>query len=608
MRPYGEVLNDIRADKNVSISAIEQFGISKSRWYRFVAGEAELSLKELIDVLTLLTMTFSELAMAVKVPLFRPFSTVSMFAMSLDQLKTDVIGTEKTVAEDGPDDYGYQVAQMVLGIRENGRYDPTLFASLKELLLETESYTIFELNVAGLLAYGLTPKEFMIVYQRFARSITMFNTFLPIDVWGIAMQMHVQAIKKFLIDPNNRNRENTRFILEAIINQPATDDTVELKILRRLAMFVRDDEMLENPALDDLVKAFLDAAERERASVVGLAPSDLNLALIWQIYRAERDSFWQPATTDEHFPVYAAGTEVPYFEHFGKLFQWVVQGKHITTGTIDRAGVSTYKLYRAYKDPDLLRSDDMTVLMRVLRLLPADLDAVVYSQYIDTTHTTWVQYVPELTDPAMYHVMAEVALKNYERLGTRRDLEVSFEYRALDGMARYPGWLSSPMANQLGREIMDELMSIDVWHDHEVRLVKFGLLAIDSLDMIDVWAKQMRRVYEKSYEPYRLIENILEALDLATFRAALLGNRELVAYYTLLARDLGREQVRDGSLWLQWRWAMLDYYEWFFDDPTALVSMLSNFVVDYQTLTGNFAMMMRYRSILQALGKQPKIK
>ena len=29
MRPYGEVLNDIRADKNVSISAIEQFGISK---------------------------------------------------------------------------------------------------------------------------------------------------------------------------------------------------------------------------------------------------------------------------------------------------------------------------------------------------------------------------------------------------------------------------------------------------------------------------------------------------------------------------------------------------------------------------------------------------
>ena len=329
MRPYGEVLNDIRADKNVSISEIEQFGISKSRWYRFVAGEAELSLKELIDVLTLLTMTFSELAMAVKVPLFRPFSTVSMFATSLDQLKNDVIETEKTVAEAGPDDYGYQVAQMVLYIRENGGYDPTLFASLKKLLLENDSYTIFELNVAGLLAYGLTPEEFMVVYQRFARSITMFNTYLPIDVWGIAMQMHVQAIKKFLVDPKNRNRENTRFILEAIINQPATDDTVELKILRRLAMFVRDDEMLEKPALDDLVKAFLDAAERERAGVVGLAPSDLNLALIWQIYRAERDSFWQPATTDEHFPVYAAGTEVPYFEHFGKLFQWVIDRKSV---------------------------------------------------------------------------------------------------------------------------------------------------------------------------------------------------------------------------------------------------------------------------------------
>lgn len=174
----------------------------------------------------------------------------------------------------------------------------------------------------------------------------------------------------------------------------------------------------------------------------------------------------------------------------------------------------------------------MTVLMRGLRLLPAYLDAVVYSQYIDTTHTAWVEYVPELTDPTMDHVMAEVALKNYERLGSRRNLEASFEYRGLDGMARFPGWLSSPVANQLGREIIDELMNIDVWHDHEVRLVKFGLLDIDSLDMIDIWAKLMRQVYEKNYEPYRLIENILEALDLATFRATLIGNRELVAYYT----------------------------------------------------------------------------
>lgn len=135
MRPYGEVMNDIRADQNVSISGIEQFGISKSRWYRFVAGEAELSLKELIDVLTLLTMTFFELAMAAKVPLFRPFSTVSMFALLLDQLKTDVIETEKTVAVAGPDDYGHQLAQMVLYISENGTYNPTLFESLKELLL-----------------------------------------------------------------------------------------------------------------------------------------------------------------------------------------------------------------------------------------------------------------------------------------------------------------------------------------------------------------------------------------------------------------------------------------------------------------------------------------
>ncbi len=80
-------------------------------------------------------MTFFELAMAAKVPLFRLFSTVSMFALLLDQLKTDVIETENTVAVAGPDDYGHQLAQMVLYISENGTYNPTLFESLKELLL-----------------------------------------------------------------------------------------------------------------------------------------------------------------------------------------------------------------------------------------------------------------------------------------------------------------------------------------------------------------------------------------------------------------------------------------------------------------------------------------
>lgn len=72
MRSFGEVLNDIRQDKNVSVAQIEKLGISKSRWYRIAVGEAELSLKELTDVLTLLTMTFSELAIAVGTPLLRP--------------------------------------------------------------------------------------------------------------------------------------------------------------------------------------------------------------------------------------------------------------------------------------------------------------------------------------------------------------------------------------------------------------------------------------------------------------------------------------------------------------------------------------------------------
>lgn len=57
---------------------------------------------------------------------------------------------------------------------------------LTTMLLETENYTLIELNISGLLAALLDPDDFMVVYQRYVRTITMFNTYLPIDVWGIA--------------------------------------------------------------------------------------------------------------------------------------------------------------------------------------------------------------------------------------------------------------------------------------------------------------------------------------------------------------------------------------------------------------------------------------
>ncbi len=600
MRSFGEVLNDIRQDKNVSVAQIEKLGISKSRWYRIAVGEAELSLKELTDVLTLLTMTFSELAIAVGTPLLRPYSIVSLFSMPLPKL-AEAVENERIGAADGPDDYALLAAEIVQDLRTTGDINSDSVAKLTTMLLETENYTLMELNIAGLLAALLGPADFMVVYQRYVRTITMFTTYLPIDIWGIATQMHIQAIKKFLMVPANRSRENTRFILEAIINQPTASGTVELLMLKRLAIYVRDDEAFENPMLDGLVNSMLEAAEREQALTIGLEPSDLNLRKVWDAYRSERETYWRPAENDHHFPVFAAGTELPYFNHFGKLFQWIMAGKNITVDQIEAVGISAYKLKRAYKDPDLLHLSDLECLMRQMRLIPADLDASIKSQFINTEADTWVQYTPELTAPGMYHVMAEVARHNYERTKNHLDLEISFRYRAMDGMANYPGWLTSDDAVTLGHEIMDVLMGMDVWHERELRLIKYGILGINSVAETEVWQRQFENIYTKTNAPYALLDNILEALELATFRAALLENRELVQFYTTLSRQLGTQQVRDGSLALQWRWIMLDFFEIIFDNPQRVIRLLSHYIVDYQTMTGDSEAVGRFRTILQAL-------
>ena len=56
-----ERINALRDEKNITVEDIERAGISRSRYYRFVRGETQISVVDLSRLLKLLAVSFSEL-------------------------------------------------------------------------------------------------------------------------------------------------------------------------------------------------------------------------------------------------------------------------------------------------------------------------------------------------------------------------------------------------------------------------------------------------------------------------------------------------------------------------------------------------------------------
>ena len=128
-------------------------------------------------------------------------------------------------------------------------------------------------------------------------------------------------------------------------------------MLKRLAIYVRDDEAFENPMLDGLVNSMLEAAEREQALTIGLETSDLNLRKVWDAYRSERETYWRPAENDHHFPVFAGTELLTVSIILGSCFNGLWLVRILRSIKLKQLVFQPLKLKRAC-DPDLLPLSD----------------------------------------------------------------------------------------------------------------------------------------------------------------------------------------------------------------------------------------------------------
>lgn len=62
LKTIGQMINDVRREKQISLAKIAVLGISKSRYYRFIDGEIDMPMFDIMPIMDALTLSFAELA------------------------------------------------------------------------------------------------------------------------------------------------------------------------------------------------------------------------------------------------------------------------------------------------------------------------------------------------------------------------------------------------------------------------------------------------------------------------------------------------------------------------------------------------------------------
>jgi len=136
-----------RQQKNVSIEDIERIGISKSRYYRYINGEVDITVADLHKLLELLSMSFSEAL----------YHTVE---------EADIIQNREI-----------------------------------SVLTHLRSFTIVDMAKLAIDGQTMDAKTFWPLYQTFVKSIVLYREYMPSTFYEVVLSIHLLAVQKYIINP-----------------------------------------------------------------------------------------------------------------------------------------------------------------------------------------------------------------------------------------------------------------------------------------------------------------------------------------------------------------------------------------------------------------------
>ena len=275
-------INEIRAEKNITIDEIAAAGVSRSQYYRFIRGEASLTAVELWHIETLFSISFSELMDGVAE---KPYQlNIGELAKLLD---ADLIRERERVmnaydAQRFP--LGMQVMHVIniiLARRQGSDYADDVKA-LYDDFRQLKSFSLFEMRVTSLIGIDLTPKRFLTLYQKFIESVQVFRDYMPRSLSETSLMVHMTAIQLLIIKTRIPKVANVWLILMAIKNHPVQDSNVELLVLKRYAYLIATFLKTNSTVTEAMMATFLLAARQMGVETLQMNFVSVSLTDSWR--------------------------------------------------------------------------------------------------------------------------------------------------------------------------------------------------------------------------------------------------------------------------------------------------------------------------------------
>lgn len=228
LRTIGQVINEVRREKRVSLAEIVALGISKLRYYRFIEGEIDMSMIDMMSIMDALTISFSELGLLTGKSRFQDISIRWLMNADINELTQRAQGVD-----DQDTDFRKLLFQAVVALRK-GESMQEAVTQMYERLVTIDIFTLLDIVAFAVIAPELTVGQFKRLYLCYARSMSNFQNYLTNDMYDAVLTIHLAAVDKLLVQPENRSYDNSMFVIETILNQYSEPQFMELRILQQM--------------------------------------------------------------------------------------------------------------------------------------------------------------------------------------------------------------------------------------------------------------------------------------------------------------------------------------------------------------------------------------
>lgn len=595
-------INEIRAEKNITIDEIEAAGVSRSQYYRFIRGEASLTAVELWHIETLFSISFSELMDGVAE---KPYQlNIGELAKMAD---ADLIRErERVVATYDEQRFplGLQVMHVIniiLARRQGNDYADDVKALYNDFR-KLKSFSLFEMRVTSLIGIDLTPKRFLILYQKFIESVQVFRDYMPRSLFETSLMIHMTEIQLLIIKPRIPKVANVWLILTAIKNHPVQDSNVELLVLKRYAYLIATFLKTNSMVTEAMMATFLLAARQMGVETLQMNFVSISLTDAWRKIQDKISQLHAQSLSPVDDIMYDQLSFKPISQTFGELMHQTVRDKGISINRLTALGISKSKMYRLYDDSHSLMVNDMLDLMRIGGLETGDLDPLLTmlpDKGLDVRYNLY---------GVQQHMLVETAeelRQKYEQSGRIRDLEGAFELETIVRFQHDTTWIASEDAKVHAKDVANLLRRIDEWHENEYRLVKIGLMDVTEPEELSEWLRRIRHDGNAANHTRVYTDRLIDAVEFAIFRALFEGDWARVKTLVTNAIDANPKR-EESSRYMAWRWRMASYeiYHRLSENPVDAIRELYAYYTNYEVLLGPNTLVERYISLFDNLWRQ----